>query len=74
MSATPQAPSQGPSDQQVVIVGAGPVGLWLAHELAVAGVTPSSSNAPVSAALTPRPWASSRAPSRCWPCATGTRT
>ncbi|MER5407478.1 FAD-dependent monooxygenase [Streptomyces sp. NPDC002769] len=40
MSATPQAASSGPSDQQVVIVGAGPVGLWLAHELAVAGVTP----------------------------------
>lgn len=40
MSATPQAPSRGSSAQQVVIVGAGPVGLWLAHELAVAGVTP----------------------------------
>ncbi|MEU9246036.1 FAD-dependent monooxygenase [Streptomyces sp. NPDC048385] len=38
MSATHQPPSQGSPEQQVVIVGAGPVGLWLAHELAVAGV------------------------------------
>ncbi|MFJ8006710.1 FAD-dependent monooxygenase [Streptomyces fagopyri] len=40
MTAKPEAPSKGSFDQQVVIVGAGPVGLWLAHELAVAGVTP----------------------------------
>ncbi|MER5603379.1 FAD-dependent monooxygenase [Streptomyces sp. NPDC002265] len=40
MTITPQTPSQEPFDRQVVIVGAGPVGLWLAHELAVAGVNP----------------------------------
>ncbi len=39
MSATRQAPPQGSSDHQVVIAGAGPVGLWLAHELALAGVS-----------------------------------
>ncbi|MFQ6147112.1 FAD-dependent monooxygenase [Streptomyces seoulensis] len=38
MSAPLQTPSRRSSDQRVLIVGAGPVGLWLAHELAVAGV------------------------------------
>ncbi|MFF8593847.1 FAD-dependent monooxygenase [Streptomyces sp. NPDC015220] len=38
MSAPRQAPSRESSGRQVVIVGAGPVGLWLAHELALAGV------------------------------------
>ncbi|MGV9703297.1 FAD-dependent monooxygenase [Streptomyces sp. NPDC003483] len=40
MTVTSPAPSGRRSDRQVVIVGGGPVGLWLAHELAVAGVNP----------------------------------
>ncbi|MEU6346536.1 FAD-dependent monooxygenase [Streptomyces sp. NPDC046977] len=41
MSTSPRAAAhRDSSDQQVVIVGAGPAGLWLAYELAVAGVTP----------------------------------
>ncbi|MEU1599522.1 FAD-dependent monooxygenase [Streptomyces sp. NPDC005708] len=38
MSSTTHAPPQPPTNPQVVIVGAGPVGLWLAHEIALAGV------------------------------------
>lgn len=38
MSSTTQVSPQPPTDQQVVIVGAGPVGLWLAHEIGLAGV------------------------------------
>ncbi|MGW3635348.1 FAD-dependent monooxygenase [Streptomyces sp. NPDC005122] len=40
MTVTPQKPRRRPSDRHVVIAGAGPVGLWLAHELALAGVNP----------------------------------
>jgi 2-polyprenyl-6-methoxyphenol hydroxylase-like FAD-dependent oxidoreductase len=39
MSETRQAPSEGSWDHQVLIAGAGPAGLWLAHELALAGVS-----------------------------------
>ncbi|MET8537447.1 FAD-dependent monooxygenase [Streptomyces sp. NPDC005065] len=39
MSATRRTPPKGSPDQQVVIVGAGPVGLWLAHELGIGGVS-----------------------------------
>ncbi|MDH6523125.1 2-polyprenyl-6-methoxyphenol hydroxylase-like FAD-dependent oxidoreductase [Streptomyces sp. SAI-135] len=39
MSATVKALPQGSSDYRVLIAGAGPVGLWLAHELALAGVS-----------------------------------
>ncbi|MFF5279866.1 FAD-dependent monooxygenase [Streptomyces sp. 900116325] len=38
MFVPPRTPSTESSDPQVLIAGAGPVGLWLAHELALAGV------------------------------------